>query len=136
MQRAKLVVLLLLCTVQMGAATPRLTDAPDLGRFDERLENLQHTLGEIKHEVANLVNKENNNAVKLQAFIGDRETGPVLMQQYKADMQDIRLLRGDVAEMKTEVKVRGALEMLVVVLLGWALNAMRVRLKVKQEGDQ
>lgn len=108
----------------------------DVGRLDERLKNFEASLGAMQQSLATLVQKENDNERKLLAFVGDRDAGPVLMPQYRADMQDIRILRTTVEDLKIELKVRSAIETLVVALFAWLLNNMRVRLKMRTEGDK
>lgn len=108
----------------------------DRGRLDERLKNFESSLIAMQGSLATLVLKENENERKLLAFVGDRDGGPVLLPQYRADMQDIRILRTTVEELKTELKVQSAIATLVVALFAWLLNNMRLRLKIRAEGDK
>jgi hypothetical protein len=129
-------VLLILSYCLTASAAQAATEEMDVGRLDERLKNFESSLIAMQGSLATLVLKENENERKLLAFVGDREAGPVLMPQYRTDMQDIRILRSTVEELKIELKVRSAIETLVVALFAWLLNNMRLRLKIRTEGEK
>jgi len=133
--RGKQVLLILGYCLTASAAQAAVEDV-DMARLDERLKNFETSISTMQQSLTTLVSKESDNERKLLAFVGDREAGPVLMPQYRSDMQDIRVLRSTVEDLKIDLKVRSAIEALVAALFAWLFNNMRLRLKIRTEGDK